>query len=533
MRVGGRVRGRPGSPAAEQRPPCFRITANAAMLGALMSVDPDPWQPWYSDLEQACAADDVERIRSTLDAVRLHSHRQRNLHHERWEWLFSALVRLMETEDEEIQRRSFHYVMIVAEAEYGPPYDQHTRADHQRNLACRIDALLPALAARVNREPELFLRCVDELVGTETRAQLEPQASVVHWISSMELPEASRLAARIAYVDARAPWDSIRSFLFATLDHDDVLVRAMAARTIGERYRDGAVSGMAPPFREVVERITEKDILRPGVAGPLLSSWYGWPLGSFEACAEVTLDEWICRILAHRKGREPNMLPCSNGIDFFAHEIFGGRADCIRKILDLGHEALAVEAATEVSERIDDMEPILMDLGARQDDEACRRASWHLAYHHHRLHPDGAKRGFVRQVSLPSADLFLNLSGEADRAPYPCAATLYPRDSASFDDAEAQRLLDAILPPSVRGEMVAYGMPGDGDAPGALVSFCFHEEVAPIARRGATRRRMEPSALAEQRWKRITIIWHGAPEAWSPFRYSADATVGAMDDPRA
>jgi hypothetical protein len=181
--------------------------------------------------------------------------------------------------------------------------------------------------------------------------------------------------------------------------------------------------------------------------------------------------------------------------------------------------------------RLSTTAPILMDLGASANREVCRMASWHLAYHYRRLHPDGAKRGFVRQVQFASADLFLNLIGETERSKYPYAAVLYPRDGASFDDAEARRCLDAVLPASVRGELVSYGMPGDGGAPGvylfrntaksryssgALVSFRFHDEAPPIARRGAGRRRADPKDLAGQRWEHVTIIWHGAPDAWNP-----------------
>ncbi len=220
-------------------------------------------------------------------------------------------------------------------------------------------------------------------------------------------------------MDALAPWDSVRSFLFATLDHDDVLVRAATARTIGERYRDGVLSDMTPPFKEVVELITEKEILRPGLAAPLFKGWHQWTDRSFEVCAEVKLEEWIYRILEHRKGLEPILWPWSDGIEVFAREIFATHPDYVRKLLDLGQEALALEAATGAHERIDGMEPLLLELGARSDAELCRRASSHLAYHYHRLHPDGAKRGFVRQVSLASIDLFSSPRTTATQLRFP------------------------------------------------------------------------------------------------------------------
>ncbi len=108
--------------------------------------------------------------------------------------------------------------------------------------------------------------------------------------------------------------------------------------------------------------------------------------------------------------------------------------------------------------------------------------------------------------------------GTREHEGFPYAATIYPPlkagsgfEEATFDDAEAQAWLDRLLPLGVRGKMVPYGMPGDGDRAarhrlgtdlharfecGAIVGF--HGDADTL------------------RWNRVRIIWHGPPRTWSP-----------------
>ena len=68
--------------------------------------------------------------------------------------------------------------------------------------------------------------------------------------------------------------------------------------------------------------LTAKELESPGIAGPFFSNWYDFGMQDFAERAGVEVAEWFCTILAHRKHPESDTLPCSNGIDFFAHEIF-------------------------------------------------------------------------------------------------------------------------------------------------------------------------------------------------------------------
>src|SRR5947209_4246319 len=93
-------------------------------------IDRDPWLPWFSELEDACAANDRPRIRAVLeDLWRFDFHEQRNREHARWDWLFKHLLDLMRSDDADLRRSGDHYAFRLAELEYGPPYDEHTRED--------------------------------------------------------------------------------------------------------------------------------------------------------------------------------------------------------------------------------------------------------------------------------------------------------------------------------------------------------------------------------------------------------------------
>lgn len=225
------------------------------------------------------------------------------------------------------------------------------------------------------------------------------------------------------------------------------------------------------------------------------------------------MEDWFCTILAHRQHPEPNTLPCSNGIDFYAHEVFGGRSGYVRRLIDMGHRELALEAATEIDDYVEEMEPILIELGDSAEAGICRGASWHLAYHYRRVHPAGEARGFVASRALPAgAQLFINFVRPPEGPPYAYSATIVPPIGETFDEATARTLLDeTVLPESMRGELVPYGLPGDGNAPGLWI----HGQSANARYAGGALVRFRGD-VAAQRWSSIRVIWHGPPGAWRP-----------------
>ena len=490
----------------------FTWTRMGAKPGTRRPMSDDVWETWLPELESASEAGDGTRLAAALqDLWRFPFHEERARRHDCWDRLFAVLVRGLRSEVAAVRDLSDHYARIVMGAEYGPPHDDATEDQRARSVERRTAQLLPSLAALVRSGTKSLLRAVDEQVHVEGLADCGPQAIVEEWIIALAGGSPLELAARIAYLDGRAAWQRPGESLVGCLDHVDDMVRAYAARELGNRYCD---SEMQPsqPLSEFVTLLTAKEIERPGIAGPFFSNWYGFGMADFVERAGVSVEDWFCTILAERRYPEPDTLPCSNGIDFYAHEVFGGRAGYVRRLLEMGHRELALEAATEIDHRVEDMEPILVELGDSADAEICRRASWHLSYHYRRLHPAGAARGFVARRALPGdADLFINFVHPLDGPHYAYAATIVPPIGESFGEATAAAMLEIVLPQSMRGDLLPYGLPGDGGEPG----WYTFDRIA-SARYTCGALLQFRGDVDTQRWDSIRVIWHGTAGAWRP-----------------
>ena len=475
----------------------------------------DVWEALLSELEAASEAGDDARLAAGLQELwRFPFHQERARRHDCWDRLFTVLVRGLGSEIAVVRDLSDHYARIVMGTEYGPPYDLYETANKDqraRSVERRTAQLLPALTGLVRRGTKSLLRAIDDQVHVEGLADCEPQAIVEEWIAVLAGGSPLELAARIAYLDGRAPWQPPGESLVGCLDHADDMVRAYAARALGRRYCDSKVQ-LPQPLPEFVGLLTAKEIERPGIAGPFFSNWYGFGMADFVERAGVQVEDWFCTILAQRRYPEPDTLPCSNGIDFFAHEVFGGRAGYVRRLLEMGQRELALEAATEIDDRVEDMKPILVELGYSADSEICRRASWHLAYHYRRLHPAGEARGFVARRALPGgAELFINLTDPQAGPYYAYSATIVPPIGQTFDDATAVAMLEIVLPQSMRGELLPYGLPGDGGQPG------LYELDQTVSARYACGALVQFRGDVDTRfWDSIRVIWHGTAGAWRP-----------------
>lgn len=473
------------------------------------------WEPWLSELEAASDAEDNARVTATLQNLwRFPLHEERARRHECWDRLFAVLVHGLGSEDPAVRDLSDHYARIAMGVEYGPPYDPHDGATENRRVTSvqrRTAELLPALNALVRGGSKSLLRAIDDQVHVEGLADCGPQAIFEEWIAALAGGSPLELAARIAYLDGRAAWQRPGESLVSCLDHTDDMVRAYAARALGTRYCDSEKQ-LSPPLPEFVAVLTAKEIERPGIAGPFFSNWYGFGMEDFADRAGLQVEDWFCTILAERQHPEPDTLPCSNGIDFFAHEVFGGRAGYVRRLLEMGHRDLALEAATEIDDYVEDMEPILVELADSADPETCRRATWHLAYHYRHLHPAGEARGFVTGRALPGgAELFINLVHPPEGPRYAYSATIVPPIGETFDEATAATALEAVVPQSMRGDLLPYGLPGDGGEPGL-----YNDGRGVSARYACGALLQYRGDVDTRRWNSIRVIWHGTAGAWRP-----------------
>jgi hypothetical protein len=303
--------------------------------------------------------------------------------------------------------------------------------------------------------------------------------------------------------------------LVALLDHPSDHVRACAARTMS------ALDGAALDASDMFALISAKEIIRPGIAGAYWSEW------SF--CSEhVPVDPiaWMMNILERRSGPEPNDMPF-NGIDFYLHEICDHAPEMVQRMIAGGHDELAIETATEMSDNVPGMEPVLRQLADHADSHIRRRAQFHLAHHYHVLHPEAETSGMIRRWPdwSPDADLFSFHHGE-HRALW--FVRLYPRrEDDRFDDALAWSLIDRVLPPDQRGEVVFHQFDfGKVPPPGPYrlgnVMMWRFSSGATVDLQG------DPDSGL---WARIAIGGFGAGDRWKPFGDQASGNLTGGERP--
>ena len=463
------------------------------------------WEPWLSTLETAARIDDREAASSILkDLWRFGFHERRARDAERWDRLFVVLAWLLESPDAGLRSSAEHYVFVVIGNELGPRYDTHTREDRQRRIVHRTEALLRIFERLADTGRAATARFVHALAHVEGLADMAPQPEVLTWIEHAADSDARRTLARFEYVGCRTPWPDARAPTLAALDHADAAVRVAAAGVIGRYYDEGLAA--EPPFASIVALITTKDLERSGVAGGLFSTWYtGMRADDFAREGCVNLEEWLFTLLAAPR-------PSSGSIEFYAHEIFASRPQAIRRLLAMGKDALALEAAVDIAGPVEGMEPVLLALGAEDADDAiCSSASHHLARHYRRLHPDGQRRGFVRRHEITGVgELFLVSGRNLDRS-LPAVAVLWADAAPRFDDATARAHLDVLLPPNLRGSVLTYGMPGDGASPGEYA----RGNTAALRYSGGAHVVLSGDS-SSRRWTKIDVQWFGAPRGWDP-----------------
>ncbi|HEY9777371.1 MAG TPA: hypothetical protein V6C81_26650 [Planktothrix sp.] len=235
-------------------------------------------------------------------------------------------------------------------------------------------------------------------------------------------------------------WDNARSFLQPLFDDDNALVRAAAAAAWGEMYADDAVN--LPPLSSTLIDLKNREIERPGIAGPFLVAIY------FENLIDVR--DWILEIIAKRKGDEPDMRTY-NGIDFYAHEILSADPNAIRQLIAYGAEDVAVMAATEEEHPIEGMKSILEDLVDSNDYLNSRICSWQLANIYGEVHPKATTEGFV-QIKEEVDVRILYLFDPKERPERPYAAVIHPQKSPMTDEV-AWSWIDKLVPVESRPPM--------------------------------------------------------------------------------
>jgi hypothetical protein len=296
-----------------------------------------------------------------------------------------------------------------------------------------------------------------------------------------------------------------KAHLIALLDHTSNAVRACAAYQL---------SGFATDDTALFELIKQKELVRPGLAGPFWTEFHFdsqyWPIDPIS---------WMMDILERRAGPEPALEDMGyNGIDFYLHEVCDGSPETIRRMISGGHIELAVETACEMRCMMPGMEPILIILGHHDNPGVARRARLHLAMYYRVLHPAIADGSIRHDPDWdPEAEMFSVHWGENHALWF---VVLYPRHSPDFTNGTAWALIDRALPPDVRGPVVRHMLDWKTDDP----PVAYDTQTSRIMQFASGANLTLDGDVKAERWHRIEIGGAKLGDKWTPFA-SANAPV--------
>lgn len=258
-------------------------------------------------------------------------------------------------------------------------WDHHAPASEQlERLAWLFDAILVAN----HTQPDVLSLFVRQL---RYQVPSDPQLPILlDWLDGLERNpptgldpnHAAGVRLRLAPISDDDP--DLPALWLPLLDHPSDFLRGCAALCLG----DWANEGTKPSFNELMALIGDKEILRPGIAGPFWS-----PSHVMEDWADtdytVAPSLWMMDLLERRQPPVPafDEIP-SNDIDFFLHELCSFMPEMVDRMLAGGFDELAFMTATEIAGPVPGMEPRLRRLATHENPEIATRAARHLERHY-------------------------------------------------------------------------------------------------------------------------------------------------------
>lgn len=244
----------------------------------------------------------------------------------------------------------------------------------------------------------------------------------------------------------RSNWNLAWKYIEPYLDHSNDLVRASAAGALARLYVE-KVPGF-PPIQNTMSEIQQRDIKRPGVAGPFwftLKSDYS----IMRVIGELEFDEleWLLEIIEKRDG-EDLYYPCYNWVDFLAYDVAKNNVDALRRLFKANSQEMAISLASEFDEYTDEFRDVLIEMGNSEEYNYCSTGSCLLAYNYGILHPEGARKGIVEEHIMEDARIFWI----KDEDSIGLAAVIYPIEG-QLHDLLAWKWIDRVLPPDDRNSL--------------------------------------------------------------------------------
>lgn len=447
-----------------------------------------------------------------------------------WEAYYPRMAVWLAHGQSEIRRSAVE--RLATAVFWAEPSDRRREAEGAAGAAravARLRWLLGTIEAAAVAHPDVLAAFLGTLRWQGDKAPFID--GLLDWLSGLagrpgaraDVVEGTRLLLHGSRARAAGGADAAqRADWLARLDHPSDYVRACAARLLGGDLDEGsrdeagnAADDAAPPGwfdRGLLAHVVERDLARPGVLGPFLAA--GEPdLGHlpFDPLP-LMLD-----VMERRTGREPHDLPF-NGLDFLLHERAAASAVAVRRMIACGAADTALLTATEHDHPVAGMADLLDELGRHSDPRIAGSARAHLASVYDRLHAEADPRRLRRIKDWrPGTTLYALRQGGsgADGDPWRDVAILHPVGRAAFSDAEAGDLVDALVPPALRGAPSRSLFARDGTGP----CRSGNRETQAYASGVLVTLTGDPAA---RRWRRIRVIARGMQGRWTPFDLAGD-----------
>ncbi len=170
------------------------------------------------------------------------------------------------------------------------------------------------------------------------------------------------------------------------LDDPNPMLAAAAARFLGRVHAEPEEfynHGTPWPLPDLLTYLANRPLAtRRAVAGGFLNGFADCDepfqlLREDARLAGFDLDGWVIALLADTP--EEVLIPSAQAFWFYIHEGFAVNADFVARLMDEGHDWIAMMCATELRSVVDGMEPVLRRLAASSDREAAAGAARHLS----------------------------------------------------------------------------------------------------------------------------------------------------------
>lgn len=387
-----------------------------------------------------------------------------------------------------------------------PPSD----ASDQRRQ--RLDWLTGLIDIAMTRHVDVLTCFLDQLRFKGDSPEFAD--GVLTWLRSLQqrqnldLPQ-ERIEGAMILIGGIAPWTG--TILPPVLDHASDYVRACAACVLG-RSGQGLDENENLADSGFFAALTEKELDRPGIAGPY---WSGTDL-MYEDQGEIGFDvvDWMLGIIERRRGPEPSNLPF-NGIDFHIHELASEDPKSVRRLIAAGRLDLAVMTATDIRSRIETMFPGLSELADVDDPGIALQAQIHLAHYYGFLHPR-ANPDRIRHLEHWSETARAFVIRHGPTGTHSGQLVIFPKHESGFGRDEAMALIDQAIPPHLRGDLKRHFLDfGAQDAEPAPYQFGQDELHSYTSGANIELARSRDG----QGWQRIDISAGRLGDRWDPWTW--------------